>query len=220
MQVVEMAGRRFGMLTVLMRKGTRFTFAAWLVRCDCGVTKVVAGNELRRGSTTSCGCNRERARLAAVVTHGEAHTPTWNSWIAMKGRCNRKTDPSFARYGGRGIRVCKRWSSSYEAFVEDMGHRPSMRHTIDRKDVNGHYEPGNCRWATKRQQSLNRRNNLRLTYGGETLTLSEWATRTGLRRTTISQRLRYGYTLHEALTSPILSLSERGKRRWDKARKR
>lgn len=119
----------------------------------------------------------------------------------MRRRCADPSDPSYARYGGRGIRVCPAWDSSFEAFLADMGERPSRETSIDRKDVNGHYEPGNCRWATRSEQACNRRSNRILTYAGESMPLSEWAKRVGLRRNTLRYRLENGWTLHRALTT-------------------
>jgi hypothetical protein len=124
--------------------------------------------------------------------------------MSMRHRCNGPADPSYARYGGRGIRVCPQWDESFAVFLADMGARPSRHHTIDRKDVDADYSPGNCRWATHKEQSRNRRSHRRITYAGETLLLCEWAERTGLKRTAITERLRRGWSVHAALTTPLL----------------
>ena len=120
----------------------------------------------------------------------------------MLTRCRNPRAESFAAYGGRGIRVCERWAESFDAFLEDMGRRPSRKHTIDRIEKNGHYEPGNCRWATQREQQRNRRNNVYLELNGNRRLLCEWAETTGLTINIIWLRLRRGWSVERALTEP------------------
>lgn len=122
--------------------------------------------------------------------HGHSGTPEYFAWHAMIGRCTRPELKAYADYGGRGIRVCARWRKSLEAFLEDMGKRPSARHSLDRKDVNGDYTPKNCRWATKREQIWNRRTSCLITAFGHTATAAEWSRITGLRECTIDARVR------------------------------
>lgn len=120
----------------------------------------------------------------------------------MKAACNNPNHHNYANYGGRGITMCERWKS-FENFLADMGERPSRQHTIDRIDNNGNYEPGNCRWATPRQQLTNKRNNVRLTFNGETMTLMEWSERYNLLFETLRGRLKRGWSVEDALTRPI-----------------
>lgn len=121
----------------------------------------------------------------------------------MRQRCSLPNNVAFANYGGRGIRVCARWEESFEAFVEDMGERPSLQHFIDRIDSDGHYEPGNCRWATMAEQQCNRRNNRLITCDGKTMTISQWAVELGCGRATIGMRLASGWSTRDAVTTPV-----------------
>lgn len=159
--LIEMVGRRFGRLTVVGRgpnyvqpSGQRKT--QWRLRCDCGNSFVANAHSLRRGATKSCGC----FQVSCHITHGEQRgyktTPEYRAWNNMISRCETVT-PGWKNYGGRGIKVCDRWRSSYPAFLKDMGRRPSPKHSLDRIDNDGNYEPSNCRWATKAVQSLNKR---------------------------------------------------------------
>lgn len=154
---IDMTGRRFGRLLVISYAGRpRPSQHEWLCNCDCGTEIKVDGARLRKGSTTSCGCLRNELNATRFVTHGETNSPEYTSWVGMKGRCLNPANPKYERYGGRGISVCDRWRDSFEAFLEDMGHRPSPAHSIDRRDNDGNYEPGNCRWATPVEQQRNR----------------------------------------------------------------
>ena len=158
---IDLVGQRFSRLVVLAEApGAR---VMWRCRCDCGKETVVASCNLRGGKTKSCGC-LSRDNLSAIAikrntVHGHnkvgAQTPTHKSWAAMMSRCRCETDTNFPSYGGRGISVCDRWQS-YENFLADMGERPAGR-TIDRRNVDGNYEPGNCRWATRSEQQRNKR---------------------------------------------------------------
>src|SRR5574343_1607894 len=130
------------------------------------------------------------------VTHGLTHSTTYDAWAQMKSRCSNPNTHCFAMYGGRGISVCDRWRDSCEAFMSDMGERPSPLHSLDRVDTDGNYEPGNCRWATNEMQARNRRNNVLLTHDGETMCISAWAERIGIHRKTLEKRLNHhGFTV-------------------------
>ena len=134
--------------------------------------------------------------------HGRSRTSLHNTWCTMIERCTNPKSGKWSVYGGRGIRVCERWLT-FELFLADMGERPSAKHSLDRIDVDGDYEPGNCRWATQREQQRNRRNNHIVEYRGERACLAEWAERTGIRHHTILYRLRSGWSVDEALTRPV-----------------
>lgn len=134
-------------------------------------------------------------------THGLSKTTTWMIWTGIRSRCISPTNRSFKNYGGRGIKVCPRWRDSFANFLADMGERPPGMQ-IERKDNNGDYEPGNCRWATRIEQAGNRRNNRRITTRGQTLMLAEWSRIGGVKAPTISRRLKRGWTVESAIFSP------------------
>lgn len=136
--------------------------------------------------------------------HGMRHTPEYRTWVHMRDRCYRKTDKRYKNYGGRGISVCERWRTSFTAFYADMGKRPSSKHSIDRIDNNGDYDPGNCRWATNKQQADNRQNSLKYTHGGESHTIREWSYISGVDYNTLRQRLRrYNWPIEKALATSV-----------------
>lgn len=154
----DLSGSRFGLLLVQRWVGkTKNRQALWECICDCGNGATVRIDRLRDGVTRSCGCLARSIPTPITTTHGMTYSLEFRSWQSMKDRCSNPNGKSWKYYGGRGIRVCERWINSFEDFYADMGPRPSLEYSIDRIDVNGNYEPGNCRWATKAQQIANRR---------------------------------------------------------------
>jgi len=145
---------------------------------------------------------RRLALSARNRKHGLSRCSEYLSWVAMIQRCHNPKATGFHNYGGRGISVCERWRRSFAAFFEDMGKRPSTRHTLDRIDNNGNYESGNCRWATPREQKRNSRAARHITFRGETKTIVEWSEIVGLSRFLIRKRIAAGWTTVDALTKP------------------
>ena len=162
----DFSGKVFGSVTVI-RKFNRAP-VTWLCRCVCGVERTYSSTRLTSGDIRSCGCHRRTARLP-----GGSRCPEYWSWVNLIRRCENVDEPSYRNYGGRGIRVCSRWRTSFRNFFADVGERPTPNHTIDRIDNNGDYEPSNCRWATPIEQARNRRGNVLVELSGQTMTISE-----------------------------------------------
>ncbi len=150
-------GKKVGRWTVLGYHKN----SLWRCRCDCGNEKLVASQSLQRSASQSCGClSREHITGNRRLTHGEAggaRSKEYRCWTGMIGRCANRTDSKFPHYGGRGIKIWEPWRNNYSAFLAHVGRAPTPRHSIDRINVNGNYEPGNVRWATQKQQVHNRR---------------------------------------------------------------
>lgn len=202
---INLAGKVFDRWTVIEYAGrvTNGTNSVWLCNCSCGTTKVVIGRELTTGGSRSCGCYQREHASQSNTKHGLAKCPEYGVWASMIGRCYRRSDPSYNRYGGRGIEVCDQWRHSFECFINDMGRRPSSMHSIDRIDNDCSYSPGNCRWATPVEQSNNRRSSRYLDINGQLLTIAQWAVRSGVKRTTIWARLERGWEVADAVWRPI-----------------
>jgi hypothetical protein len=176
----------------------------------CGVTFQkpwnVHGQAWARRQFCSITC-----RGRGISRHGEAwKTREYAIWQAMVQRCTNPTSVNFHKYGARGITVCDAWRD-YSTFLADMGRRPSNEHSLERIDNERGYEPGNCRWATVKEQANNTRWNRRLTLNGETLTVAQWAERTGMKSNTIIYRLRRGWSDEKALTGPLQAWNRNGR---------
>lgn len=200
-KVIDISGQRFGRLTV----SSWISGVRWLCVCDCGAECVVAKSNLHSGAQESCGCLRLERLRAAITTHGESRktSPEYRAWLAMRTRCNNKTRKQFYDYGGRGIAMHQRWDS-FVLFLEDIGRRPSVHHSLDRINNHKGYEPGNVRWATRVQQNNNKRNNRIVLVDGELVSLTSAARKYGLPPKTVFARIdNYKWDLMKALTTPL-----------------
>lgn len=161
-------------------------------------------NRVARGEAKYCS---RRCQATSKRTHGEGRGPTksaeYMAWSSMKSRCLKPATKGYHWYGGRGITVCDAWQDSYDAFLQDMGRRPSPKHSLDRINPNGDYEPTNCRWATWTEQARNRRDNHVLALNGISRLLVEWSELLGISRMVIRARLRKGWSVERTLTTPL-----------------
>ena len=200
---VDITGKTFGYLVVEGYCEKRNKQHYWRCVCICGKRKEVARNNLGK-NTFSCGCRKSQKTAARNRTHGLRKHPLYHAWWAMRQRCSNPADPAYYRYGGRGIRVCDRWQGAFGFvnFLADMGERPSVKHSLDRRDNDKGYSPDNCRWATARDQAHNMRTNVNLTVDGRTQCIAAWAAETGLKRGTIQWRIRQGWSHKLAVTTP------------------
>ena len=203
MKFNDLTGNRYGKLTVIKRvykEGDNNTY--WLCKCDCGNKTVVNAPHLKDGHTTSCGCVHKEALKKSITTHGLSKHPLYKIYKAMKERTNKEYSKSYKNYGGRGIKVCDEWLNDFGKFYDwamSNGYKDGL--TIDRIDVNGNYEPSNCRWATMKEQGNNKRNNRNITYHGQTYTMKQWAEKLGIKYSTLSMRInKYDWGIERALT--------------------
>jgi len=194
----DLVGKRFGRLIV-----TSFSHSNgdsyWNVKCDCGSDKIVKKGHLKKGETVSCGCFiKEKS-----TKHGMRHTLIYHVWLSMKDRVFNKKCKSYDNYGGRGIDMSKDWADDFMNFYNDMGDRPSKKHSIERVDNNKGYYKDNCVWALPRKQGENKRTNRNITHNEETLCVTRWEEKLGFKKGIISSRLWNGWSETQALTTPV-----------------
>lgn len=207
LQSEDLVGKRFGKLVVdhLLDERNKNGRIQWWCVCDCGKEKAISGHELK-GGLQSCGCLkttlsddiRKKYRASRKSKMGLNNTRLYRAWVGMKMRCYNPHSPKYYAYGDRGITVCSEWIDSFDAFVEwafDNGYKEEIKDlSLDRIDVNGNYEPLNCRWVSAKRQANNKRNNIRITLGDETYTLSEWCDIKGIKnKGTIYARWEAGW---------------------------
>lgn len=188
----DLTGQRFGRLVVVQFSHVKSKQTYWLCKCDCGNTKVCRAGHLRYGATKSCGCLRIENTSIANSTHGMSKTRLYGIWQNMLKRTEKASNHAYADYGGRGIRVCDAWHD-FTVFMEWSllnGYAENL--TIDRIDVNGDYEPSNCRWITMYEQAGNKRNTIKITLDGQTKTLVEWCKLKGCTYMKAYKRYRKG----------------------------
>lgn len=194
----NLAGRTFSRLTVVGQDGRTGRSIAWSCRCECGGAVRVIAAKLKNGNTRSCGCLKRDMLSARQRVHGHRgndrrgikRSPENRAWRGMIDRCENPASEFYSAYGGRGISVCAAWRASFSAFFADVGPRPSPKHSVDRINVDGGYEPGNVRWATAKEQGRNKRNNVIVTLGGHEMTRAEAAERIGWPYIKLRDRMR------------------------------
>lgn len=191
-------------LTVVKSAGSnKHGQSLWKVRCDCGTEFIAVGCSLITGNTKSCGCYSKDVHTTHGCATRKGTINEYAIWASMKNRCLSPTANCYHHYGGRGIKVCKRWLK-FENFLKDMGKRPSAKHSVERIDNNGDYDPSNCMWATRSVQNVNKRTTRRITFNGVTLAASEWAKKLQMKKPTLMGRLNsYGWPIEKALTTPV-----------------
>lgn len=220
-RVKDLTGQKYNMLTIIKQSGiNKQNRAMWLCRCDCGNEKILAGHDIINGSTKSCGCLAKETRKEnfskrwenkikkvkkpkRIIKYGKM-TRHLKIYKGMKDRCYNPKNKRYKDYGGRGIKICDEWLKDYNAFLKwalENGYDENL--TIDRIDVNGNYEPSNCRWATSKQQAFNRRSNHRITINGENKTITEWSEIRNIKITTICARIRRGMNEVDAIITPL-----------------
>lgn len=206
----DLTGMVFGRLTVLERAEDHvapsgYKTPMWRCKCECGNEVVVRGKSLRKGETKSCGCLQRELSSERAKVHGYYGERLNHVWNSMVQRCCNENNRAYHNYGGRGIKICDEWRNDYTAFREwalANGYDENAAHgecTLDRIDVDGDYEPDNCRWISMHEQNFNRRDSLVFTYNGEEKTLKEWCNESDWSYDTVWHRLRRGWTFEEAL---------------------
>lgn len=200
-RVIRMEGQKFGELTVVARASRNARgYITWRCRCACGEEVVIDGGKLRAGVKTQCSASKHAALRGPPLTI--KYKSEYQSWENMRVRCTDTTHKGYKNYGGRGIKVCQEWQS-FEQFLRDMGRKPHPKYTIERTNVDGDYEPGNCRWVSRQDQNRNKRNSVFVTYQGKRMLLIDLVEQLNLSRGVVYGRLKAGWTLAQALALPV-----------------
>lgn len=202
---LDLTGVRFGNLVAVRyaRRDSKNRKTFWLCRCDCGQEVERRLPLLRIGRVKSCGVNGHHWRPRSEVLGAFRSTSEYRSWERMRRRCFEESHDRWKHYGGRGITVCPQWRDDFMQFLSDMGVKPTPKHTIERNDVNGNYEPGNCRWATMAEQARNMRRSVYVEYEGERLLLIDLCARLGLKAGIVRGRMKMGWSLDRAVTQVV-----------------
>jgi hypothetical protein len=193
-------GKKFNHLTILkfdtpgLHGRTRF-----LCQCDCGNMTTVQWNNIQSNSIKSCGCYH----IQRSTVHGKCGTQVYRCWRNMKERCLNPNNTEYVNYGGRGITIYEPWIHSFEKWYSYVGEPPTAKHTLNRIDNNKGYEPGNVQWATQKEQANNKSTNHLIEFHGTTKTFMQWSEKLSISRLTLSSRLRRGWSVQKAFTTPI-----------------
>jgi hypothetical protein len=207
----DLSGKTFGRLKAIIKSENRNNKVHWECICECGNKAIVSSWKLSSGHTKSCGCLQKEMASKANFKHGHSSYPNggnptkeYNTWAMMLRRCSPKAYKTERKsYFEKGITVCDRWKNSFENFLFDMGKAPTQKHSIDRINNNGNYEPENCRWATKKEQTRNRSTTSFIFANGERKSIGEWANITGIPYKRIHARLQRGWSADRAVNTAI-----------------
>ena len=211
-EMIDLTGQKFNRWTVIkLAPKAKNGSSMWYCKCDCGTERIVNGYTLTSGKSKSCGClsvdvNKSEEVRAKHETHGMYQSRIYHTWRGIKQRCCDPGNYHYIGYGARGIKVCDEWLTfeGFYAWAMFNGYRDDL--TIDRIDVDGNYEPANCRWVSALVQQNNKRNNVRLTYHGKTQTIAQWSRELGIGASTIRERLHRGWSAERALSEPVHSV--------------
>jgi hypothetical protein len=196
--LIDISGQKFGRYTVLKFHSTKNRKSYFTCECECGTIKEVRSDQLKSGTTQSCGCyikEKLKEERPYRIKHGKKakETRLYNIWQGMRSRCNSETNPAYPKYGGRGIKVYENWLNDFQNFYDwAMENSYQENLSIERLNNDGNYEPSNCKWATSKEQNNNKSNNVVIEIDGEKKNLIEWSKSTGVHRSTIYRRLKRG----------------------------
>lgn len=210
-------GQKYNRLTLIrFERKNKYHHSFWLCKCDCGTEKIVNVSQVKSGAIKSCGClNKELSRkrlMESTQTHGYANKERlYDIWKNMKRRCYDKSNKRYENYGGKGVIVCDEWKNDYLSFRKwayANGYNDEL--TIDRIDVNGNYEPSNCKWSSWKEQMNNQTRNRFLAYKGKTMTMSQWAELLGLTYGAMNHRVQRGWSMERIVNTPLRTSSNKG----------
>lgn len=203
MKYVDLKNQKFNRLTVLERDENKWNRVMWKCRCDCGNIISVSTNSLKNGNSKSCGCYKLESFTKITTKHHLSNTRIYNIWKDMRKRCNNPNSSNYKNYGGRGITICDEWQNNFMSFYTwSMNNGYSDNLSIDRINVSGNYEPSNCRWVDRKTQNSNTRQNHFITYNGKTLTITQWGKEYNIDPHLLRYRLKKGWSIEKALTTP------------------
>lgn len=208
-QLIDAVGEKHGKLTIISRSKfkTKDGIVLWDCMCECGNIKRYQLWDLRAKKTKSCGCSKAEFIRKARTIHNGVNRIEYRTWSGIKTRCYNKNDKQYKNYGGRGISMCSRWINSFENFISDMGYRPDDKTSIDRINVNGNYEPDNCRWADRSEQAKNRTNNIILKFNDMEYTIRDFSEMLSVKIWVVKWQLRKGLNaveIYNKIKRPIL----------------
>jgi len=220
MKLQDLSGQKFGRLTVLRRDG-EIKPTRWVCLCECGKEYSSTAGHLKSGNIKSCGCLRHESQYEGLQRDPNIVTKDrpigYDTWVGLKQRCHNPKNPRYVDYGARGITVCDRWrgDDGFKNFLEDMGPRPSPKHSLDRIKNELGYSKENCRWADDNTQGGNKRNSVLLTYNGKTQCVGAWERELGLGVGVIHGRLKMGWSAEDCINTPVERKRQPQIENWD-----